>query len=180
MKGWKNKQEKRIKTRYTKVSTRGNDASSFELEIPQDKFIVTMDNYFALLGVISKLRKMNIGVVGTGRFRRNWPPKSLKDVNVDDADFNDFYWTVDENGTLLGRWMDNGMVFVTSTIHKVGKIIKRNRKKPRKTPKNAKHVDKVWGDKGSVPIFIPKLIYDYNHWMGEVDLRISYYHPNLK
>ena len=181
----KEKQQKRIRSNYSRVLTRGNDVSSFDesLEVPQDKFIIAMDNYFTLPGVIARLRGMNIGVVGTGRFRRNWPPKILRDVSADNADFNDFYWTVDEHGTLLGRWMDNGMVFVTSTIHQIGKIIKRNRKKPRKTPNNKKHVDKIWGDKGAVPIYIPAIIDDYNHWMGGVDLsdqRISYYHPDLR
>ena len=60
---------------------------------------------------------------------------------------------------------------------------KRNRKKQRKTPKNASHVDKIWGSKGSAMIYIPTMIDDYNHWMGGVDLsdqRISYYHPDLR
>ena len=56
-------------------------------------------------------------------------------------------------------------------------------KKPRKTPKNEKHVDLVWGNNGRQKIKIPTVIDDYNHWMGGVDLadqRISYYHPNLR
>ena len=56
-------------------------------------------------------------------------------------------------------------------------------KKSRKTPKNEKHVDLVWGNNGRQKIKIPTVIDDYNHWMGDVDLadqRISYYHPNLR
>ena len=176
-------QKKRVKKNYKKVSTRNNDVPTFEGEESQEKFVIAMDNYFTLPKVMSSLRKNNIGVVGTARFRRNWPPKVLKDIKVDEVNFNDFYWTVDEHGTLLGRWMDNGLVFVVSTVHKVGRIVKRLRKKPRKTNKNWKHVDEVWGDNGAVEIFIPLLIDNYNHWMGGVDLtdqRIAYYHPDLR
>ena len=133
--------------------------------------------------VIFRLCEMKIGIVGTSRFRRNFPPQALRDVNVGKADFNDFYWMIDENETLLGRWKDNGMVFVTSTIHRVGNTIKRLRKKPRLTTTNKKHVEKVWGENRAVENFISTLIDDYNHWMGGVDLvdqQTSYYHPNLR
>eukprot|EP00957_Ditylum_brightwellii_P114930 8764786-Ditylum_brightwellii.AAC.1 len=77
-----------------------------------------MGNYFTLPHVISKLYEIGIGIVGTTRYRgQDWPQKQLKEVNKDYTCFNDFYWTVDEHGTLVGKWMDNGMVFVASTIH---------------------------------------------------------------
>ncbi len=87
------------------------------------------------------------------------------------------------HGTLVACWMDNRMVFCVSTVHRIGQTIKRCIRKPRVTPKNKAHVDKVWGDKGKMHIEIPRLIDDYNHWMGGVDLsdqHISYYHPNLR
>ena len=62
-------------------------------------------------------------------------------------------------------------------------MVKRTRRKPRKTIKNQEHVDKVWGSNGKTAVFIPKFIEDYNHWMGGVDLvdqRIAYYHPNVR
>ena len=85
--------------------------------------------------------------------------------------------------TLVAQWMDNGMVFNVSTVHKADQIIERCRGRPRKTLKNKAHVDKRWGQQGKVDIWIPKLIDDYNHWMGGVDLcdhHISYYHPNIR
>ena len=179
----KNSQKERLKNRYNKRSTRSNEIDPYMAENPQKQFILAMDNYFTLPKVIAKLRDKNIGVVGTARFRRNWPCKELRNINLDDVKFNDFFWTVDEHGTLVARWMDNGMVFVVSTVHKPGKIVKRLRKKPRITPNNKKHVQKIWGDKGAVPIFIPRLIDNYNFWMNGVDLtdqRVSYYHPNLR
>ena len=87
------------------------------------------------------------------------------------------------HNTLVGRWMDNGLVLIVSAIHKFEQIIKRNRGKPRKTLKNCCQVDKIWGEKGAVPIFIPTMIDDYNHWMGGVDLSdqmIAYYHPDFR
>ena len=50
--------------------------------------------------------------------------------------------------------MDNGLVLMVTTVHKIGKIVKRNRKRPRKTMNNVKYVDKVWGNRGDVPIYI--------------------------
>ena len=69
-----------------------------------------MDNYFTLPKVIADLREEDIGVVGTSRFRKTWPSNHLKDKNKDNpeglpsgvAKFNDFFWTVDQHGTLCG------------------------------------------------------------------------------
>eukprot|EP00957_Ditylum_brightwellii_P028289 2137275-Ditylum_brightwellii.AAC.1 len=68
-----------------------------------------MDNYFIIPKIIACLREMNIGVVGTSHFRKARPPKVLRNIMQQEARFNDFYWCVDEFGTLLGRWMDTGM-----------------------------------------------------------------------
>ena len=43
------------------------------------------------------------------------------------TDFNDFYWTVDEFRAMCGRWMDNVLVFVVSSLHKSVKEIRRKR-----------------------------------------------------
>ena len=50
-----------------------------------------MDNYFTLPPVFKTLRDKAIGVVGTARFKRNWPPKKLKMIDIKDAEFNDFF-----------------------------------------------------------------------------------------
>ena len=50
-----------------------------------------MDNYFTLPGIIKNLRDKGIGVVGTARFKRNWPPKELKMIDMKDVEFNDFF-----------------------------------------------------------------------------------------
>ena len=174
----KEKQKNRIER--TGRVTRNNEG---EIENRQNQFIVAMDNYFSLPKVIGKLREMGVGMVGTSRFKPNWPPKSLKAVDVEKSNFNEFYWLIDEHGTLVSRWKDNGMVLCCSTVHRVGNTIERLRRKPRLTTTNSSHVKQVWGDNGTTKIKIPTLIDDYNHWMGGVDMSdqlIAYYHPNLR
>ena len=97
--------------------------------------------------------------------------------------FNECYHTIDKNGILLTRWMDNNLVFMVSTCHQIGSNRLVNRKKPRLNQVNKGHVEKVWGDKGSKMIHIPSMVDDYNHWMGGVDLadqRIANYHPDIR
>ena len=125
-----------------------------------EDFFIAMDNYFTLPKIIKKLRDWGIGVVGTSRFRKNWPPKKLRAVEQKEAKFNDFYWTVDEFGTLVARWIDNGIFLCISKMHKVGSVIKRKRKHPRVTKLNRRHVNSVWGENGVAEIFIPTLIDD--------------------
>ena len=88
-----------------------------------------MDNYFTLPKVIKKLRDLGISVVGTARLNQGWPPKQLKYIKITEVNFNDFHWMVDQYGTLIARWMDNDLVFCISTIHRVGSISNRLRKK---------------------------------------------------
>ena len=49
---------------------------------------------------------------------------------------------------------------------------------------NEAHVDRIiWGQQGKVDSWIPKLIDDFNHWIGGVDFcdhHICYYHPTIK
>ncbi len=127
------------------------------------------------------MQEISAGVVSIARFRSKvLLPKILKDANKDKARFNEFYYTIDEFGTLVAQWMDNGMVFCTPTLHRPGNMIKRLRKCSRVTINNKNHVSKIWGDKGTAQICIPTLIGDYNNWMGGVnvfDQRISYYYP---
>lgn len=176
----KDKQKERINKYQRRLRKDGIEEMQ---EAEQKDFCLAMDNYFTLPNIITKLREMGIGVVGTARFRRSWPPSKVRQVKQEKSSFNDFYYAINEFGTLLGCWMDNGLVFCVSTIHHIGDIVKRTRKRPRETKNNKKHVKEVWGDDGKKDIYIPCLIDDYNHWMGGVDLsdqRIAYYHPDVR
>eukprot|EP00957_Ditylum_brightwellii_P142171 10831805-Ditylum_brightwellii.AAC.1 len=50
---------------------------------------------------------MGIGVVGTTRARRGWPPPTLQKVQQKECDFNEFRYLVADDGTLIAKWMDN-------------------------------------------------------------------------
>eukprot|EP00957_Ditylum_brightwellii_P128315 9786973-Ditylum_brightwellii.AAC.1 len=69
-----------------------------------------MGNYFTLSKVCAIIRECGIGTIGTVRFRGNWPPASIQDINIKDATFNELFWSINEFGTLAVRWMDDGMV----------------------------------------------------------------------
>eukprot|EP00957_Ditylum_brightwellii_P206256 15347574-Ditylum_brightwellii.AAC.1 len=138
-------------------------------DTPMENFVLAMDNYFTLPRVIHAFREMGIGVVGTSHFRKRWPPKNLCAVTQQQAKFNDFYWCIDGYGMLLGRWLDNILVFCIRMVHKVDGMVERARRRPRITILNKNHVKDVWGDVGKKEINIPKLINGYNHWMGGVD-----------
>ena len=125
---------------------------------------------FTLPKIIERLRNMDMSVVGTARFKRNWPQKEIREVTMEKSNFNDFFWSVDEHGTLIARWVDNGLVFCVTILHKINNTVKRLRKRPRKTINNRRHVDKIWGDEGTKEIYIPTLIDDYSHWMSGVDV----------
>ena len=83
-----------------------------------DKFCIAMDNYFTLPKVIKCLRELGVGVVGTARFRRNWPPQFLKDVKQTDVTFNEFHYCFFEN-TLLARWIHRRQDHCPSTLQEV-------------------------------------------------------------
>ena len=178
-------QQDRIKKFKERNWTRGkfDETKCTDYTHPMKKFCLALDNYFTLPKVILALREQGVGIVGTARARRNWPPKKIGKISQDNASFNDFFYEVDKHGTLVAKWMDNGLVLCVSTLHRAGHNVNRARKRPRVTVKNKNHVSKIWGTESIKKIWIPKLIDDYNHWMGGVDLvdqRIAYYHPDLR
>jgi hypothetical protein len=46
------------------------------------KYLLGMDNYFTQLVVVSMTRGLNVGLVGTARRQRGWPPQEYKDVGA--------------------------------------------------------------------------------------------------
>ena len=82
----------------------------------KQQYAIAMDNYFTLPKIIAKLRDMDVGVVGTARFKRNWPQKEIREVTMEKSNFNDFFWSVDEHGTLIARWVDNGLMFCVTPL----------------------------------------------------------------
>eukprot|EP00957_Ditylum_brightwellii_P204877 15341190-Ditylum_brightwellii.AAC.1 len=60
-------------------------------DMPMEKFVLVMDNYFVLSRVIHALRNMGIGVVGTSHFRKGWHPKDLHSITQQESNFNNVY-----------------------------------------------------------------------------------------
>eukprot|EP00957_Ditylum_brightwellii_P068461 5197816-Ditylum_brightwellii.AAC.1 len=135
-----------------------------------DKFCMAMDNYFTLPQVVKRLRDRGIGVVGTAMMGKGWPAQALRKTKKNECNFSNFRYLVDDNGTLVASWIDNGLVLVVSTIHHIGVSVKVNRRRSRLIVKNKGHVLQVWGSNHRADIYIPLFIHHYNQWMGGVDL----------
>eukprot|EP00957_Ditylum_brightwellii_P022038 1662376-Ditylum_brightwellii.AAC.1 len=91
------------------------------------------------------LRDYGIGVVGTGRFWTRWPGKHVTKIDPNRVTFNELFWSVDEFGISLLRWMDNILVFMNSAAHKVANIALCSRRNPRVTNLNKRYVNTMWG-----------------------------------
>ena len=126
---FKQRQVKRIE--HYKESTRRNKDILNKIQdslTQMHSLCLAMDNYFILPNVIAALQENNIGVVRTSKFRRNWPSKDLTKIQQEKVDFNNFFYCVDDEGTLTTRWMEYGLIFCVPAIHRVDKIIQRTRK----------------------------------------------------
>ena len=115
----------RVKQERTNPHNMNLRISAEAVRNQMEKFVIAMDNYFTLPKSINALRYKGIGIVGTARFRQSWPPEKLRKINQTEATFNDFYYCYDNFGTLIARWLDYGLVFCVSTVHKVGEIVMR-------------------------------------------------------
>jgi Transposase IS4 len=147
----------------------------------QLEYVVAMDNYFTLPGILRDSRAMNVGIVGTARNRSNHPPKEMK--AIDDKRFNSLYLMSHEWNFLCARWIDNNVVNMVSTIHTGYETTLRDRRRPRDTSTNRTHINQVWGKDPKVHVSIPTIIDDYNYWMlgvDKVDQYIAYYRPNIR
>lgn len=145
------------------------------------KYMLAMDNYFTGPNVMEMTRAYNVGVFGTARRQRSWPPREYK--RIEDDRFNTFYTMEDKRNYLIMRWVDNKPVDFVSTIHTGDEVIEKLRKRPRETHLNRGHVRRVWGNDWGVRINIPKVVDDYNTMMGGVDKAyqmICYYRPELR
>lgn len=77
------------------------------------------------------------------------------------------------NDVLAALWMDNGPIAMLSTIHSMHDpswFIKRLRRRPRIASTNATKVRLVFDDKSRMSLDLPRMVDDYNHHMGGVDI----------
>ena len=146
-----------------------------------------MDNYFTQPVVVAMTRRLNVGLVGTARRQRGWPPQEYKDVV--DWCYNTLYKIPcekdDQKYMFLLRWIDNGVVYMVSTVHTGQETIVKRRRKPRETSTNYQHITTVFGSDWEKMIAIPGCsIDDYNHTMNGFEDKayqlISYYRPQIR
>ena len=150
-------------------------------EVNKYNYVIGMDNYFTWPKVMETVGSMGIGVVGTARYHRGWPPKEMRDVK--DERFNTVYLQTDKRGYKIVRWVDNNIVTMVSNVHTGKETVTKSRRRPRVTNTNKRHLDTVWGQEPVKSITIPKVIDDYNHWMCGVDKAdqlIAYYRPKIR
>jgi len=150
-------------------------------QLDQYNYVIGMDNYFTWPRVMETLTAMGLGVVGTARHSRGWPPKEYKEVK--DDRFNTVYIMNDKRKYKMIRWVDNNVVNMVSNVHVGNEVVERNRRRPRQTNTNRTHLQAVCGPDPVKRIKIPKVIDDYNHWMNGVDKAdqlIAYYRTKLR
>ena len=84
-----------------------------------------------------------------------------------DLDWNTLLGKVVEN-VLAILWIDNGPVTMLTTIHNIGEewTVTHEHHRPRKTSSNANTVYQVFGNLSRKALEIPKIIDDYNQYMG--------------
>jgi hypothetical protein len=147
----------------------------------QLEYIVGMDNYFTFPKVLAGMRRLNVGCIGTARYRSGWPPTEMR--QIEDPRFNTVYLMNDEKDFKIARWIDNNVVTMVSTVHTGEESVEKDRRKPRLTRTNRNHILPMWGLNAVIRICIPRMIDDYNHWMlgvDKADQLIAYYRSSLR
>ena len=66
-------------------------------------------------------------------------------------------------------WRDNNVVLFVTTVGNLSDSITRDRRRPAASRTGASQTRKLFGNNIRLPLDIPKLIDDYNHFMGGVD-----------
>jgi len=66
-------------------------------------------------------------------------------------------------------WRDSNVVLFATTVGNLGETVTRNRRRPGASRTGAAQTRKVFGNNVRLPLDIPSLINNYNHFMGGVD-----------
>jgi len=155
------------------LSKTGGSVWHLVKQLPHHKtFHVYMDNYFSSIPLFKYMHDNGLGACGTVRTNSSKFPKELKINKGISLDWNTISGKVVDD-VLAIVWVDNSPVTMLTTIHEIvgeeWKII-RNRRRPRETSSNASTVHRVFGNASRKELSIPKVIDDYNHYMGGVDI----------
>lgn len=142
-----------------RLGATGNIVRNLCLSLPSDSGCkVFFDNYYTTLELVIYLRdKMKLHSCGTIRANRlkQCPLRTTKELQKIGRGATD--WYVDANSNIIVvRWLDNGPVTLVSTYayhHQVGTVKRFSAR-----------------EKQVVDIPIPKIVREYNTFMGGVDL----------
>ncbi|EED12082.1 O-methyltransferase, putative [Talaromyces stipitatus ATCC 10500] len=146
--------------------------------LPRDSYNynVYLDNYFTSIDLFKMLRDIQVGACGTTRAisaGKDFPDllKKLKDLS-NYIPYHKLY-AIPVRDVLCVAWQDNNIVLALSTIHTVNKTedyVERERRRPQKTSTNGPLVHREFGVQAVKNMLIPRLIDDYNYYMGGVDI----------
>lgn len=156
--------------RYHNFHNEANYTYHLAMQLPKEvnKFTVYMDNLFTSPDLFHQLRANGIGGVGTVRDgRRGWPPELRPSGAM--FEYNLLKGKVTLEDVMCYVWTDAGAVKMMSTVHDPSDRVPRMRRQPRETSTNATRVRRVL-QTARQRVEIPKVIDDYNHFMGGVDL----------
>lgn len=142
-----------------------------------------LDNLFTNVPLAKELLRINVGMTGTTRKNALGYPKWLVQLKEQGkAKGKALEWgamraeVVEE--VLCFAWQDNNTVLGMTSAYRPDDQVVRTRKRPAETSTNAAIVRPVFGDEYTKDLAIPRLIDDYNHHMGGVDianqLRVNY------
>jgi hypothetical protein len=143
-----------------------------QLPFKQKPFNIYMDNLFSSIPLFQYLRTKGIGACGTTRTNSARFPKVLNIGKDAKLDWNTRSGVVVDD-VLAMLWIDNRPVTMLTTIHElIGDDwdIMRDRRRPRETCINAVNVQATFGNNPRKILPIPRIIDDYNHHMGGVDI----------
>eukprot|EP00957_Ditylum_brightwellii_P053667 4066425-Ditylum_brightwellii.AAC.1 len=89
-----------MKDMLDKVATRASHTGK-DVDVKIGKFCLAMDNYFTLPQVVKHLKDNDIGIVGTTRMRKRWPPPAWQKIQQKDCNFNEIRYLIDDNRALV-------------------------------------------------------------------------------
>lgn len=82
------------------------------------------------------------------------------------ADFDEFYWYIDNHGTLIIKWVDNNFVLLVSTINYLNENVLVSRKKSPAINMNRSHIKNIWASSAVVKVKGSRITNKYNNWLS--------------
>ena len=152
--------------------------------IPEQQFIVFLDNLFLNVNVAHCLLAIGFAVMGTTRKNAIGLPTSLTDVLAKDKEakkddrkkqplaYNSVL-TIVMHKCLCFLWQDNNSVLAITTAHSLHQPqdrVQRERKRPSSTSTNARQAYACFEEQSKKELSIPVPIDDYNRGMNGVDI----------